>query len=64
MKRYKVINKYSPAHGIIIETGSIVHLSEHRANSGKRFISEEELEKKTKSKKSKIEEYGSNSITP
>ena len=64
MKRYKVINEYAPVHGLVIETGSVVQLSECRADRGRRFLKEEVVEeKKTKSKKTKTEEDGSNSIT-
>lgn len=34
MKKYVVIKDYSPTHGVLIETGSIVYVSEERRNFG------------------------------
>lgn len=65
MKKYKVIKHYTPAHGVTVETGSIVHVSERRFNTSMGCLkpaSEDDVVevRKIKSKKTKIEENGSN----
>ena len=62
MKKYKLTKQYQPATGVLVETGSIVYLSEQRgANARLRRIAsevveEEEVEKKKKKSNIKNEE--------
>lgn len=52
MKKYKVIKNYVPVHGVIVETGSVVYLSERRGVSGvTRKMLEPTVEEKAKTKK-------------
>lgn len=65
MRKYKVIKHYTPAHGVTVETGSIVHVSEMRFNASRgclQLASEKDIVevRKIKNKKPKIEENGSN----
>jgi hypothetical protein len=59
MKKYIVVKHYSPVHGIIIETGSVVHVSEQRANRGlvcKMIIPASEEDKPKRRTRTKKEE--------
>lgn len=66
MKKYIVIKHYSPVHGVIVETGSVVHVSEQRANHGlvnQMIKPATEEDKPKRRKQTKKIDNGSNSST-